>query len=462
MSEHTAEIQSEAPHTLNPILSGTIWKELLRFAWPLILSSVFQQLYSTADLLIVGKFSGHEAMAAIGSTNSLSILLLGLFLGLSVGASIVYSQFFGAQDFKGLHRTVGTAFVIAAAGGVLLTVVGLLLARPLLQLMDTPADILDLATLYMRIIFIGMIPQMIYNISSGIIRAKGNSRTPLRILTISCVMNIVLDLVFVAGLGWSVDGAAWATVISQLVSAFLSSRVIFKADLAQYPGLTGITFSARLLKRMLRMGIPAGLQTVVVSFSNVLLQTKINAFGSTAVAGTAAANKIDGFLFMIIDAFGIAITTFVAQNIGAGKKTRAVQASKTCLLISCVAAVVLGLVFLLISEPLLSLFNAGPEVLSYGKRMMSVICPTYWIFAIFATLSGSLRGSGNTLVPMIVALVCLCVVRLAWVFSILPMFENIDIVYYSYPVSWIFAAGSIAVFTYKRFFKDNLSPAKVS
>ncbi len=462
MSEHTAELQSEAPHTLNPILSGVIWKELLRFAWPLILSSVFQQLYSTADLLIVGKFTGHEAMAAIGATNSISNLLLGLFLGLSVGASIVYSQFFGAEDNKGLHRTVGTAFVIAAAGGVFLTVVGLLLARPLLQLMDTPADILDLATLYMQIIFGGMIPQMIYNISSGIVRAKGDSRTPLRILTISCVMNIVLDLVFVAGFGWSVDGAAWATVISQVVSAILTSRVIFKSDLAHYPGLSGITFSASLLKKMLKMGIPAGLQTVVISFSNVLLQMKINGFGSTAVAGTAAANKIDGFLFMIIDAFGIAITTFVAQNIGAGNKERAVKASKTCLLISCIAAIILGAVVLLFSEPLLSLFNAGPEVLSYGKRMMLVICPTYWIFAIFATLSGSLRGSGNTLVPMIVALACLCVIRLTWVFSVLPIYHSIDIVYYSYPVSWTFAAGSIAVFTYKRFYKEHLSTAKSS
>lgn len=444
--------------TLNPILTGNIWKELLRFSWPLILSSIFQQLYSTADLMIVGKFTGHEAMAAVGSTGSITVLFIGLFLGLSVGASVVYSQYYGAEDQQRLHQTVGTAFWVAMLGGLFLMVAGLIFAKPLLKFMRTPEDILDLATTYMQIVFAGMIPQMMYNISSGIVRAKGDSRTPLKILTLSCIINIVLDLIFVAVFDWSVAGAAWATVISQIVAAIFTMRVIFQTDLLGYRGRETLAFSSHILKQMLKMGVPAGLQTVVISFSNVLLQVNINAFGTAAVAGTAAAVKIDGFIFMLIDAFGIAITTFVAQNIGAGKYKRAMLATRTCLILSCATAIGLGIVGLVFSEQLLSIFNASPEVLYFGKRMMLIICPSYWIFAVFATLSGSFRGEGNAVVPMVIALVCLCLIRLTWVYAMLPSYRHIDIIYLSYPVSWSFAALSIGFLTIRRQIQRSKKP----
>lgn len=424
------------------LTEGVIWKQLILFALPLLLSNFLQQLYNTADLLIVGRFAGDTALAAVGATGSLTNLLVGFFIGLSTGASVIISQFYGSGDTKDLRDAIQSGILISLIGGVVLSIVGYFVSRPLLQFMGTPADILDEAVVYMQITFLGMLPLLVYNMGAGILRAMGDSRRPLYLLILSSLINIVLDLIFIITMGLGVAGAAIATVIAQVVVGLLVLMMLRKLDGGYHLSLRELRFHPASLKSILVIGLPAGLQSAAINFSNVVIQSNINAFGSAAVGGVAAAGRIDGFLFMFANAFGLSAMTFVGQNVGAGKFDRAKRSARVTLFLSSGLVLVLGLVFAFFSDTILRLFNSNLEVIAYGQTMVSTLAPMYWIFSITEVLSGVLRGAGMSIQPMLITVTCFTAVRLLWINLMLPIKNDIVIVFLSWPVSW--AVGAVA------------------
>lgn len=424
------------------LTEGVIWKQLLRFAFPLLISNFLQQLYNTADLLIIGRYAGASALAAVGATGSLTNLLVGFFIGLSTGASVVISQLYGSGDTKDLRDSIQSGVLISLTGGLILSILGYFLSRPLLQFMGTPADILDEAVIYMQIIFLGMLPLLVYNMGAGILRAMGDSRRPLYLLILSSLINIVLDLIFIVPFGLGVAGAAWATVIAQIVVGLIVLLMLRKLDGGYHLSLRELRIHPKSLKNILVIGLPAGLQSAAINFSNVIIQSNINAFGSSAVGGVAAAGRIDGFLFMFANAFGLSAMTFVGQNVGAGKFDRAKRSARVTLLIASVIVIILGFTFTYFSSNILHLFNSNPEVIAYGQTMVSTLAPLYWIFGITEILSGVLRGAGMSIQPMLITVICFTAVRLLWINIMLPIRNDILIVFLSWPVSW--AVGAIA------------------
>lgn len=306
----------------NGITEGVIWKQLLLFFFPILIGTFFQQLYNTVDTIIVGQFVGTEALAAVGTTGTVINLLVGFFVGVASGATVIISQYFGANDRESLSKSVHTSMALAVAGGVVIMVIGIVTARPTMLAMGVPDDIMDDAVLYMNVYYLGIIGNLIYNIGTGILRAIGDSRMPLYVLIVCCLANVVLDLLFVVVFHWGVFGVAFATVLSQLISAVLLMIRLMGTQEAYRVELRKIRFHKDILKNVVRIGLPAGLQSVMYSFSNILIQASINSFGTTAIAAWAAIGKIDGFIWMVMNAFGIAVTTFAGQNFGARQYDR--------------------------------------------------------------------------------------------------------------------------------------------
>lgn len=431
------------------LTEGVIWKQLLRFALPLLLSNFLQQLYNTADLLIVGRYAGDTALAAVGATGSLTNLLVGFFIGLSTGASVVISQLYGSGDTKDLRDSIQSGVLISIVGGLVLSVAGYFLSLPLLQIMGTPEDILDEAVIYMQIIFVGMLPLLVYNMGAGILRAMGDSKRPLYLLLLSSLINIVLDIIFILPFGMGVAGAALATVIAQIIVGIIVLLMLRKLDGGYHLSFRELRFHPQSLKSILIIGLPAGLQSAAINFSNVVIQSNINAFGSAAVGGVAAAGRIDGFLFLFANAFGLSAMTFVGQNVGAGKFDRAKRSARVTLLISTVIAIVLGLAFTFFSDSILRLFNSNPDVIAFGQIMVNTLAPLYWIFGITEILSGVLRGAGMSIQPMIITITCFTAVRLLWINIMLPIQNDIRIVFLSWPVSWLVGAIASIILVWK-------------
>ncbi len=417
---------------------GSIWKPLLAFFFPILLGTFFQQLYNTADAIIVGNFVGKEALAAVGGTTSVIVnFFVNLFVGISSGTTVVIAQHCGARDYEALQEGVHTSMALALTAGLGITVVGLLVATPALKLMGTPADVMGYAQTYLKIYFLGTIASFIYNMGASILRAMGDSKRPLYFLICACLVNIALDYLLVVGLGLEVLGAAVATVLSQVVSAGLVLLALCKKDTAYHLTFRKIRFHKRSIQAILRIGLPAGLQSDMYSLSNILLQSCVNSFGTNTVAAWAAFGKVDGFFWMVSSAYGVAITTFVGQNFGARQYDRIHRSVRVCGLMMLATTALFSGVYCLLPHQLLSMFNGDPEVLSIGTEIIYLMCPFYVTYLCVELFSGAIRGTGSSLVPMLLTCGGVCVLRILWVLVVLPVFPQFETVVVSYPFSWV-------------------------
>ena len=432
------------------IVEGVIWQQLLIFFFPILLGTFFQQLYNTADAMIVGKYVGKQALAAVGgATGNLINLIVGFFVGLSSGATVIISQFYGARQDRQVSRTVHTAIALAVSAGLLITGAGLLLSPWMLEKMGTPPDVMGPALTYIRIFFLGMVPSLIYNVGSGILRAVGDSRRPLYFLVTACMTNIVLDVLLVVGCDMGVAGAALATILSQTVSAALVILTLMRSHTACRLEWKRIRFHGDLLGRVVRIGLPMGLQSVMYSISNVFIQASINSFGTDITAAWSAWGRLDGLFWMVLNAFSISITTFVGQNFGAGKYDRVKKGVRECLLMAFAAAVLLSTLLMLLGRPLYGIFTNENAVISEGMRILRLIAPYYFTFVCIEILSGTVRGAGESLIPAVITLFGICILRLVWLLVFVPMDRTLERTVFSYPMTWVVTSVLFIVYYLK-------------
>lgn len=428
---------------------GSIWKKLLMYSIPLILGNLFQQLYNTVDSIIVGNYIGSEALAAVGSSGSIINLLIGFCVGASAGAGVVIAQFFGAQDKEGVRKAVHTTLAIAIAAGVVMTVVGILLAPFLLRAMGTPEEVFGQAVTYLQVYFGGIFFSVIYNMSAGVLNAVGNSRRSLIYLMIAAVSNIFLDLLLVVVLKMGIVGAALATDISQLLSCIFILLFLTRSQEIYRVCLREIRFYERMPSKIIKIGLPTGIQHVVISFSNVLVQSSVNSFGAAAMAGFAAYIKIDGFNILPVMSFSTAATTFTGQNIGAGKYDRVKRGMYVSLAMGIIYTIATGILLLIFAPQVIGVFTDNQEVVTYGVYIMKFFCPFYWSLAILHVLSGTIRGTGHTLEPMLVILFSLCVFRVIWITAALSIAHQFSYVMVVYPLSWMVGMILILLYAWK-------------
>ncbi len=421
--------------------SGPLLGKVLLFAGPLMLTGVLQLLYNAADIIVVGNFSGDQgpqALAAVGSTSSLINLLVNVFMGLSVGASVLVARQWGAGNQAAVSRAVHTAVTIALFSGVLVGAVGAVFARPLLLMMGSPEDVIDLAEIYVRIYFIGMPANMLYNFGAAILRAVGDTRRPLYYLTASGAINVLLNLLLVIGFHMSVAGVAIATVVSQVVSMALVLLCLIRSSTAIRLDLRALRIHGAELKAIIMVGLPAGLQGSLFSISNVLIQSSVNSFESIAMAGNSAASNLEGFVYTAMNSVYQASLTFSSQNYGAGNPKRVRKVMGVCLGTVTVIGLSLGLLFTLFGPALVSIYNQDPEVILFGLKRLYTIMPTYFLCGLMDTMVGQLRGIGCSLIPMMTSLAGACVFRIIWIFTVFaqPAWHTLEVLYISYPVSW--------------------------
>lgn len=428
---------------------GSIWKKLLMYSIPLILGNLFQQLYNTVDSIIVGNYIGSEALAAVGSSGSIINLLIGFCVGASAGAGVVIAQFFGAQDKEGVRKAVHTTLAIAIAAGVVMTVVGILLVPFLLRAMGTPEEVFGQAVTYLQVYFGGIFFSVIYNMSAGVLNAVGNSRRSLIYLMIAAVSNIFLDLLLVVVLKMGIVGAALATDISQLLSCIFILLFLTRSQEIYRVRLREIRFYERMPSKIIKIGLPTGIQHVVISFSNVLVQSSVNSFGAAAMAGFAAYIKIDGFNILPVMSFSTAATTFTGQNIGAGKYDRVKRGMYVSLAMGIIYTIATGILLLIFAPQVIGVFTDNQEVVTYGVYIMKFFCPFYWSLAILHVLSGTIRGTGHTLEPMLVILFSLCVFRVIWITAALSIAHQFSYVMVVYPLSWMVGMILILLYAWK-------------
>ncbi len=420
------------------IVEGVIWKQLLIYFFPILLGTFFQQLYNTVDAVVVGNYLGKEALAAVGgATGTIINLLVGFFVGLSSGATVVISQYFGSGDEEGVSRAVHTSIALSLAGGIFLTFVGIFGARWALEMMGTTADVIGGATDYMRIYFAGVIMNLLYNMSSGILRAIGDSRRPMIYLIVCCLVNIVLDILFVGFMHMGVAGAAIATISSQAVSAILTMRALMRTEECYKFVIKKLRVDFPLLGRILRIGFPAGIQSMMYSISNLLIQANINALGTDTMAAWTAFGKVDSIIWMVMGAFSVSVTTFVGQNWGAGKVDRVKTSIRTGMVVELLSTLIMSGVILLTGQHLIRLFTQDEGVIAISLMIMHCNVPLYASFVPIDLLSGGMRGMGNSLAPMLIICFGVCIFRVVWLFTAVPLNNNIITIVLSYPISWI-------------------------
>ncbi len=415
---------------------GALIPKLIRFSLPLMLTGILQLLYNAADVIVVGNFAGHTALAAVSSTGSLINLLVNVFMGLSVGASVTIAQAYGAGDLQRMRKAEHTAMTLALGMGIGVGLMGFFLARPMLQWMDSPEDVIDGAALYVRIYFIGMPANMLYNFGAAVLRAVGDTRRPLYYLTISGLVNVLLNLLLVIVFRMAVAGVAIATVASQTVSMVLVLLCLLRSHGPIRLEIRECRVDGPSALRMIRIGLPAGLQGSLFSISNVLIQSSVNSFGSLVVAGNGVASNIEGFVYTAMNAQHQACMTFAGQNYGAGKADRVRKTLWCCLGIVTVIGLSMGLAVLAFGEPLMSLYNGEPEVIARGMIRMRVILPTYFLCGLMDVMVGELRGIGYSVMPMIVSLAGACGLRIVWIMTVFAASPTLDTLYLSYPISW--------------------------
>ncbi len=418
--------------------SGSILKKMLLFAFPLMLSNMLQLLFNAADIIVVGRFAGDNALAAVGSNTSLINLLTNVFIGLSIGTNVLVSRYFGAKDKDNLQKTVHTSLMISLICGVVLTAIGEIFARQLLELMKSPEDVIDLAAVYLRIYFLGMPAMMLYNFGSAILRAIGDTKRPLYYLLGAGVINVLLNLLLVLVFHLGVAGVAIATIISQIISSLLIIRCLMKekGDYRFIPKLLKI--DGGKLKEIMRIGLPAGFQGTIFSLSNVVIQSSINSFGAVVVAGNSAAASLEGFVYFAMNAFHHSTLTFTSQNLGARQYKRISRVLLTGLACVTAAGFIAGYIVVLAGRPLLGIYTKNPAAIDAGMQRIWVVCGTYALCGLMDVMVGGIRGLGYAIMPMIVSLIGACGLRLVWLATVfqIPQYHTTETIYMSYPVSW--------------------------
>ncbi|MBO6157734.1 MAG: MATE family efflux transporter [Firmicutes bacterium] len=433
----------------NPILEGKIWKQLLVFFFPILIGSFFQQLYNMVDTFVVGRYVGTDALAAVGTTGSVISLLVGFFVGIASGATVIISQYYGAGSEEQVGRAVHTGIAFSLMAGVLLMIVGISTAKPVLRLMNVPDDIINDSATYMQVYYAGIIGNLIYNIGTGILRAVGDSKRPLYILIVCCMVNIVLDLSFVLVLHWGVFGVAFATILSQLISAILILVCLMRTHDIYRLSVRKIRLYVVEFKEMLRIGLPSGMESVLYSISNVLMQTAINGFSTAAIAAWSTIGKIDAVMWMVMQAFGISISTFVGQNFGARQYDRVKQGVKIGLGMNLVSIFVISLIIYIFGGVFLGIFTVDQDVISIGTGFLRIFAPAYIVYVLINVFSATIRGCGEAVQPMIITVFGICGLRILWLVVALPLHHTMNMVALSYDVSWV-ATGIIFTIYYLR------------
>ncbi len=417
--------------------SGPLLGKIVKFAIPLALSGILQLLFNAADMVVAGRFAGSQALAAVGSTGALIQLIINLFMGLSVGVNVLVARYYGANQRKELDETVHTAILTSLVSGAVLIVIGVLLSRPLLEMMATPADVIDQSVLYMRIYFVGMPVMMLYNFGSAVLRAVGDTRRPLYFLSVAGLVNVVLNLFFVIVFDMGVAGVAVATVVSQCISAALVLLCLVRSDSVYRVDLKRLRVVRNKLWLMTKIGIPAGVQGAMFSISNVLIQSTINSFGSIAMAGSTAAGNIEGFVFTAEDSLTQASLSFAGQNFGAKKYKRVHRSLMTCMLLVTVVGLVMGCGTYLLGRPLLSIYTSDAEVIGYGLRKLLLLCVPHFTCGLMNVVVGAMRGLGASIVPMTISVFGVCVLRVVWIYTVFAAFPTWEVLFMSYPVTWL-------------------------
>ena len=439
-------MQQEKTKQKGLMTEGVIWKELLLFSVPLLLGNLFQQLYNAVDSVVVGNYIGAQALAAVGSSAPVINLLVSFFMGLSVGAGVIISRYFGARNMKSLQDSIHTSLALTMTAGIFMTLFGIIFSPTILRWIGTPMDVMSSSVLYLRIYFGGILSVMLYNMGSGILRAVGDSKNPLYFLIVSSITNILLDLLFVIVFDMGIAGVGWATLIAQTISAVLTLLLLIKTKQEYKVTLKKIRFHKDKLIEIIRLGLPSGIQNGVVSFSNVIVQSNINAFGSLAMAGCGAYTKIDGFAILPVMSYSMALTTFTGQNMGAKKYDRVKQGARSGIIMSLLTTIAISALLLIFGEQVLSIFSDNPKVISYGLYMMHVLAPFYIFLAISHAFNGIIRGAGITTIPMIVMITCWCGMRMTWILASVPIFHDIGVVFMGWPLTW--AASALWLFLY--------------
>ena len=434
---------------------GTIWKKLVRFAIPLLLGNLFQQLYNAVDSLVVGNFCGNEALAAVSSSGSMQHLLIGFFQGVFIGASVIISRCFGAKDDEGMDEAIHTTVVFSLAMGVILTILGVTFTPTILRWMGTPENVMPNSVTYFRIYCMGLLGMVLYNTTNGIFNALGDSRHPLYYLIISSVTNAVLDVIFVGGFGMGVAGAALATTMGQFLSAILGLIHLMSGKFVVQIKISKLRVNWSVLKSVFLLGLPSGIQNSVNSIANLVVQANINAFGDLAMGGCGSYSKIQGFVFIPVLSMSLALTTYVGQNMGANRPERVKTGIRQGMMISVVMAEIFGIFVFLFAPYLVGMFSKDPAVIAFGVQQARVEALFYFLLAITHACAGTLRGAGKTMIPMSVTLGAWCILRIGYIEGLVRIIPNINVVFSAYPVTWFVSSLVLLWFVKKQNWKEN-------
>lgn len=433
------------------ITSGVIWQQILLFFFPILFGTFFQQLYNTVDAILVGQFVGKEALSAVSGAPAMIVsLIIGFFTGLASGATVSISQYYGSNDLKSVSLTTHTSIVFSVIGALILTVVGYFISPWLLRICRVPDDIFAESLMYMQIYFLGLLGTFLYNMGAGILRAIGDSKRPFYFLIVGCILNIILDIIFLIPMKLGVAGAAYATVISQAVSALLIILCLLRTEGPCKLNFSKLRMESKYLRRMLRIGFPAGIQSVTYALSNIIIQTSINDFGTDVIAAWGTYGKMDGLFWMTISSFAIALTTFVGQNYGAGKYNRVRKGIKDTMVMATISTIAICSVLFVFAEFLFSLFTKDAAVIQIGARMVHFLMPTYIIYIYIEILSGGLRAMGDTFIPMLISCGGVCGIRIIWTLFVCPLYPTIEMLELNFPVSWIVTLLMFIIYYYVR------------
>ena len=436
------------------MIEGKISKSIILFALPILLGNLFQQLYNVVDSIVVGNVLGKEALAAVSSTGSLINLIVGLINGIFVGAGVIIARYYGAKNNKSLPKAVHTTIAFGFIAGIIVTAFGVIFTPWLLKLMGTPSDVFTDSVTYLRIYFAGGIGIVMYNACVGIFQAIGDSKRPLYYLIVAAITNVVLDILFIAVFNFGVGGAAVATVISQFISAILGFIKLTKVDGDYKIYIKKIKIDGEMLEILMKMGLPTGIQNSIVAFANVIVQSNINQFGSIAMAGSGSYSKLEGFAFLPITSFSVALTTFIGQNLGAKQYDRAKQGARFGIIAGVSLAQIIGIIIWIFAPKLIGLFNSDPAVIEQGVIRARIICLFYFLLALSHCLSGILRGAGKTNIPMIVMLVSWCLIRIAYITIMVKIIPDIRVIFWAYPLTWFISSVAFLVY-----YKKNINNA---
>ena len=436
---------------------GTVWKKLVRFAIPILLGNLLQQLYNAVDSLVVGNFCGNEALAAVSSSMSMQHLFIGFFQGVFIGASVLISRCFGAKDEKGMDETIHTTIVFALIMGVALSIVGVCFTPTILKWMDTPENVMPNSVIYFRIYCSGLLGMVLYNTSNGIFNALGDSKRPLYYLMISSATNVVLDLIFVGPLGMGVAGAALATTIAQLLSAALGFIYLMSGRFIVQIKLSHLRMKWNVLKQIILLGLPSGVQNSINAMANLVVQSNINAFGDLAMGGCGSYSKLQGFVFVPVMSMSLALTTYVGQNMGAKKPERVKQGIRQGMMISVTMAEVFGIFLFFFVPQLIKMFSQDPAVIAYGIQQARVETLFFFMLAITHTCAGALRGAGKTIIPMCVILGVWCAFRIVYIECLVRIIPNINVVFSAYPVTWLISSVILLWIMKRQNWEENIS-----